>query len=171
MFRYIGPLLLPIAAVFASACLPATSKDAFIGGRDLIVCEGVFPLCRGKRASCRLDEESYIEGSFPGARQFMVETPDGNWNVRISLFLDPDVQPRSPGTDTDIYWYEPGCNTVHHFQLSVDEGNDDLFQEAGRDNVFEAEQVLRKTGDHLIEIASDSRTQYLLRADLLPIDE
>lgn len=154
---------------FAAGCLPASSEDAFVGSRSELLCQGVFNLCKGKRASCRVEKDDYLSGQLPGARQFMVETPPGSWNVKISLFFDPKQQPRSPGTDLDVFWYEPGCAEVFHFQLTRDLPGGDLFEKAGRDNVLEVEQVLRETGDHLIEISADAQTRFLLKVDVDPL--
>lgn len=153
-----------------SGCLPSTSEAAFIGDRSEILCQGVYQQCKGLSAGCRLDEGKYIVGQFPGGRKILVETPAGDWKVRILLFLDPTVQPRSPGTDTDIWWYEPGCADVYHYQLSHDTFAGDLFEKAGEDNVFEVEQAMVEEGDHLVEISSDARSRYLLRADVIPVD-
>jgi len=121
MFARSLPLLILLATMGPSTgCLPASSEDAFIGDRSELLCQGVFNLCKGKRASCRVEKDDYISGQFPGARQFMIETPPGSWNVTIAIFLDPKQQPRSPGTDLDVFWYEPGCAEVFHFQLTRD---------------------------------------------------
>lgn len=154
-----------------TGCLPGTSEQAFVGTRNEVLCQGVYQQCKGKSAGCRLEEDEYIAGEFPGGRKVLVETPPGDWKVRVMLFLDPNIQPRSPGTDTDIYWYEPGCADVYHFQLSRDRFAGDLFEKAGPDNVFDVEEKMIEAGDHLIEISSDARSRYLLRAMAVPVDE
>ena len=62
-----------------------------------ILCQGVFQQCPGKVARCRLEEDQYISGQFPGGQTVLVETPPGDWRLKVLLFLDPDIQPRSPG--------------------------------------------------------------------------
>ena len=144
----------------------STPESDFIGGRTSIACEGVFLQCKGLSAGCHLDDDHYVEGAFPGARKVLVKTPPGDWKIKILLFLDPETEPRLPGTDTDIYWYEPGCADVYHFQLSRARFAQDLFEKAGEDNVFEVEESVVEAGDHVVEISSDARVRYLLRAEV-----
>lgn len=140
----------------------------FIGGRTPIACGGVYPQCKGLSAGCRLQDDQYIESQFPGGRKVLVNTPQGDWKIRVLLFLDPESEPRSPGTETDVFWYEPGCADVYHYQLSRDRFAGDLFEKAGSNNVFEVEEGVVENGDHLVEISSDARVRYLLRVEVHP---
>jgi len=148
-------------------CLPTTSEAAFVGGREEIRCEGVWPVCQGKYAGCQLDEAHFVGGTFPSSRKVLVETTDGDWMIKVLLFLDPDVGPRFPGTETEISWYEPGCSDQYRWQMSLDNATTgDLFERAGRDNVFEIERAVIEPGDHLIEIYSDATSRYLMRIEI-----
>ena len=152
----------------ASGCLPATSEAAFIGSAEEIRCGGVFPACQGQFAGCVLDEEHFIAGAFPGSRKFLVRTPPGDYKIRVKLFLNPEVTPRFPGTELEISWYEPGCADQYRFQLSQDNTTaGDLFERAGRDNVFDTAHSVIEPGDHLVTVFSDATTRYLIKVELL----
>jgi hypothetical protein len=148
-----------------SGCIGTTSESSFIGDREIDLCEGTYNQCKGQVAGCKLDESFYIEGSFPGQRKFLVETRQGDWKVRVSLFLrDPRL---SPGTETEVTWFEPGCTDEYKFKLSKSVISGDLFEQAGRSQVFEVEQNVVEPGDHLITVWSDAVCRYLLRVEVL----
>ncbi|MCK5796747.1 MAG: hypothetical protein KAI47_06180 [Deltaproteobacteria bacterium] len=161
-------LILLAPAILAAGCFPGTSKAAFIAGADELRCSGVYPVCQGQVAGCMLDNGHYLAGVFPGSRKFLVETPHGDWKIRVKLFLDPTVGPRFPGTDLEIAWFEPGCTDQYDFKLSKDNTTaGDLFERAGRDNVFSTEHSIVDPGDHLVTIFSDATTRYILKVELL----
>lgn len=159
-------LLLPLLALLAGGCLNATSEASFIGGREEMLCDGVWPVCKGKFAGCLLDPDRHIKGSFPGTRKFLVETPAGDWSIRVLLFLEDRL---SPGTETEIRWYEPGCAEEYRYQLSTHKLAGDLFEQAGRSQVFSQEQAVVDYGDHLIEVYSDATCRYDLRVELIKL--
>lgn len=145
-------------------CLGTTSEATFIGGRQEDLCNGVYHQCKGQTAGCILDEDHYIRGTFPGERKFLVETTTGDWKIKVLVFF---AERLSPGTETEIRWYEPGCTDEYRYQLSKDQLAGDLFEQAGRDQVFEKENDVVEAGDHLVSIWSDSVTRYALRVEVL----
>ena len=90
--------LSPISLLWAG-CLGTTSEASFIGSREVDLCNGVWNVCKGHTAGCILDESHYIEGTFPGERKFLVETRQGDWKIKILLFLKDRL---SPGTETEF---------------------------------------------------------------------
>lgn len=163
-------LLLIAAALLLgnTGCFPGTSEAAFVGDATEIRCDNTIPHCLGLSAGCELREDQYLTGTFPGSRKFSVESPPGDWRIRVRLFLDPNVTPRFPGTDLEISWYEPGCADQYRFQLIKDNTTaGDLFERAGRDNVFEVEKSVVEPGDHLVTVFSDATTRYVLRVQLV----
>jgi hypothetical protein len=156
--------LLAIAGVALGGCLNATSEASFLGGRAEMLCDLAYPVCKGKFAGCQLDENHYIKGTFPGQRKFLVETVAGDWSIRVLFFLEDRL---SPGTETEVRWSEPGCSDEYRYQLSKHKLAGDLFEQAGRDQVFGVEHAVVDYGDHLIEIYSDATCRYDVRVELV----
>ncbi|MFH1131912.1 MAG: hypothetical protein V1754_11295 [Pseudomonadota bacterium] len=157
-------MLLAVVGLAFSGCLPGTSETAFLGGRAETNCSGTYPVCKGKFAGCRLDDQHFVTGNFPGSRKLLVETAPGDWIIRVKIFLSDQL---SPGTETEVSWYEPGCADQYRYQLTKEAFADDLFEKAGRDQVFEVEQGMAQPGDHLIEVYSDSTCRYALRIEAI----
>ena len=129
-----------------------------------MICDGVFPVCKGKFAGCAFDQDHYLQGTFPGSRKFLVETTHGDWVIKILIFLENRL---SPGTETEIGWFEPGCTEEYRYQLSKNKIAGDLFEQAGRKQVFEVERAVVEAGDHLVEVYSDATCRYDLRVEIL----
>jgi hypothetical protein len=146
-----------------AGCIDATSEAMFTGGRDVSLCDAVYPVCKGKFAGCTLDTAHYIQGTFPGTRKFLVETTPGDWVIKVQIFLENRL---SPGTETEINWYEPGCAEEYRYQLSKDKLAGDLFEQAGKSQVFVKERAVAEPGDHLVEIYSDATCRYDVRVDI-----
>jgi len=165
MLKKLLPLLMLVGSV--TGCLQMTSESTFVGDRSLDLCEGVFHQCKGQTAGCILDEEHYIEGTFPGERKFLVETTQGDWKIKVLIFL---AERLSPGTETEVRWYEPGCTDEYKYQLSKDNLAGDLFEQAGRSQVFEVEHPVIEAGDHLLSVWSDAVCRYDLRIEIHKLD-
>ena len=138
-----------------TAC--GVDEGDFIAGAKFDPCESNIPICQ-YTAGCAMGESKYIEGDFPGYVNFLVTTP-ADTTVVVKLFFKTRDH---PGEDTEIIWYEPGCNDSYEYRSD----GDDIFSIAGGDRVFAREQKLRQKGDHWIEIFSDARTHYFVRVDL-----
>ncbi|NOZ86990.1 MAG: hypothetical protein GXP49_12150 [Deltaproteobacteria bacterium] len=130
----------------------------FIAGADYDVCLANIPICRGT-AGCTLTEYKYLEGDFPGFRNFIVTSP-ADTKIKIKIFFKTREH---PGQDTTITWYEPGCTDSHKYESN----GADLFLKAGGDRIFAVEEKMRRSGDHLVEIDSDAHTHYFLRIELI----
>lgn len=126
----------------------------FTDGRTLIRCEDTFPVCQ-TTAGCVLGERQYLEGRFPGQRQFIVQAPADSL-IGVELFF---VEQTASGLETEIRWNEPGC---FDFQIWNSEGQD-IFRLAGQDNVLSQTRQVFESGDHLIEVFSDAVIDYRLR--------
>lgn len=148
--------VLAAAAALAAGCgLP---EAEFIAGADYEPCMANIPVCRGT-AGCTLTENKYLEGDFPGYRNFVVTSP-ADTKIRLKFFFKTR---KHPGEDTEIIWYEPGCSDSHKWES----GGADLFLKAGGDRIFEVEQKVKRSGAHLIEIDSDATTHYFLRVEVI----
>ncbi len=137
--------------------LCCTAEDVFIGDRVYDPCDGNWPVC-SYRAGCNLNEREYLAGTFPGSRRFIVET-EAEATIRVTIFYKEEI---SPGSDTEIHWYEPGCFERYSY---TSEGAD-LFREAGNTGLLEKERTVYRPGDHLVEVFSDAVASYLLRIDV-----
>ncbi len=134
------------------------SESAFTSGLDLTECNGTFPIC-ATTAGCILGPGQYLEGAFPGARQFIVVTPDEESVITVDIFFRTQ---EAVGFDTEISWFEPGCIDVFRYRS----GGIDIFQEAGNDRVLSVSQQVFEVGEHLVEVFSDARAEYLIRAQV-----
>jgi len=144
--------------VIALAMACGVSEGDFISGADHDPCESNIPVCQ-QTAGCAMGESKYIEGDFPGYTNFVVITP-ADATIVIKIFFKTREQ---PGVDTEIIWYEPGCNESYNYES----GGEDIFAvAAGADGVFTKEQKIKIAGDHLIEIYSDALTHYFVRVEL-----
>lgn len=153
-----------------AALADATTRELFIGSRELVACDEAVSVCTGQVAGCLLDEDHYLSGNFPGARKFAVETPAGSWKIRVLIYLDPTFPSRSPGTETEVHWYEPGCDDQYVYKLSTDSSaTGDLFARAEDDGVFAVEQVVSESGTHLVTVYSDATTSYDLRIEIVAV--
>lgn len=129
----------------------------FASGLDLDRCEDTFPVCQ-TTAGCLLGEGRYIEGRFPGQKQFIVPAP-ADAVVRVEVFF---TDQSAAGVDTEIRWHEPGCFETYRWNS---EGRD-IFLLAGPNRVLSQSQQVLQGGDHLVEILSDAVADYLLRVQV-----
>jgi len=134
----------------------AAGDAGFTGNRSLSPCSELISPCKGMVAGCILDDKHYIEGSFPGSRKFMVTAAAGK-KIRVLILL---LNKLSPGSWTEVSWYEPGCTDEYKHSVK------NLFSAAGADSVFEAEHGVVKNGDHLVTVFSDAVVKYLLRVEV-----
>jgi len=126
-----------------------TGRAAFIGNRSEVACDGALTVCKGQTAGCVLDDQHYLQGTFPGERKLIVETKASGKQIRVLLFLD---HKQSPGTELEVSWYEPGCADQYKYNLSKDPQAGDLFQKTGSKSIVQVEQVTTTAGDHLMTV-------------------
>ncbi|RME22570.1 MAG: hypothetical protein D6806_12790 [Deltaproteobacteria bacterium] len=148
-----GCFVLVLALV--GAC--GVDRGDFIAGADYEPCKSNLPVCQ-QTAGCALGENKYIEGDFPGYRNFVVTTP-ADTVIVVKIFFETR---QHPGEDTEIIWYEPSCYDFYRYRSE----GEDIFAIAGGDRVFEREQMVRNAGDHLVEVYSDAYAHYLIRVEL-----
>jgi hypothetical protein len=146
-------LVAPLAALAAAAC--GDAESVFVSGRAQLACDQALPVC-GSFAGCVLSPESYAQSAFKqgGTTRFIVRTT-GAADLEISLFFRTE---ESPGSDTEIAWYEAGCQQ----RYSAQSGGRDVFVEAGEARIFKRSQRLTTAGDHLVEVFSDAQAEVLL---------
>jgi hypothetical protein len=153
-----------LGVTLIAGCGLGNPEGNFISGRDEMLCSDVLPQCQGKAGGCVLDENHYITGAFPGTRKFLVETSQGDWIIKVLVFIEDRL---SPGSETEVHWYEPGCKDHYKYQLTTDSTSaGDLFEQAGKTQVFAKEHVVTEDGDHLIEVYSDATCRYAIRVEL-----
>jgi hypothetical protein len=158
--RVLHVFVLLLASALLNAC---SAEDIFTQGRVNEPCSGVYPTCHTQfAAGCYLDEDRYTEGQFPGARRVLVTTNQASQTIRVRLFLRSGTM-LFPGTEILVQAWEPDCGDVERdHRLDVD-----IFEEAGDDLTLLFDLPAASPGDHLIELYSDSATEYLLSAEQL----
>ena len=137
-------------------------EDLFTQGRAADACRATVPVC-STTAGCVLDAMNYTSGSFAqgGTRRLIVRTTSAA-TIEVDVFFATEG---TPGTDTEIGWYEVGCSG----RVSADSGGTDVFAEAGPDRVWKRSQKVNTAGDHLVEVFSDAQADYLLRVVVTPV--
>jgi hypothetical protein len=156
---------LPVWSGFlvASSGCSFGSEAAFIDTRVLDTCDLEVPVCN-TTAGCKMtEEESYLEGDFPGVRTFIVPT-EGEATIRISLYWREQL---GPGADTEFIWHEPACVDSFRFESQ----GRDIFADSNEQGIFVQEKKVFREGEHLIEVRSDATASYLLRTDVLTNSE
>ena len=133
------------------------AEGNFTGGLSRDRCDGTFPICQ-TTAGCTMGTGRYIEGQFPGSRQFIVPAPEEAL-ITVHIFFKTQI---ATGIDTEILWHEPGCFDTYQY---LSEGRD-IFLEAGNDKVFSQSKQVFLEGDHLVEIYSDAVGEYLIKVEV-----
>ncbi len=158
-------------ALFLTACLGCPiltscnfgSEAAFIGTALQLRCDDEIPICN-TTAGCKLvEEENYLEGSFPG-QQFLVVPTAGPAIIRVKILWRTRV---GPGADTEIQWFEPACVEEYSYESQ----GADIFADTNDRGIFQKEQKVFRAGDHLVVIRSDATADYLLRTEVLTESE
>ena len=135
------------------------SEAAFYGSRAFDTCDLELPICN-TTAGCKLvEEDRYLEGTFPGQRSFIVPTA-GEATIRVSIYWRSQL---GPGADTEIIWHEPACVDALRFESQ----GADIFADSNAQGIFIRDQRVFREGEHLIEVRSDATGDYLLRTDVL----
>lgn len=151
-----GLLAVALAALGSGCGLSAS--DNFTRGLTEDRCDGTYPIC-ATTAGCVLGENRYLKGSFPGTREVIVPAPAESI-VTVRLFF---VEQVAHGLDTRILLSEPGCIDTYEW---ASEGID-IFLEAGNDRVLEVTQEVFLDGDHLLEVSSDSVSDYVVQVEVV----
>ena len=146
-------LALTLAAAACSACGVGPESN-FTLGLDLERCDSTFPVCQ-TTAGCILTPEEYLEGQFPGAREFIVPSR-AEAVITVDIFFRTQ---QSVGLDTEVLWSEPGCFDSYQYRSD----GRDIFTEAGNDRILSVSQQVFLEGDHLVQVFSDAVAEYLIR--------
>ncbi|MHB8417919.1 MAG: hypothetical protein ACYDCL_07575 [Myxococcales bacterium] len=144
-------LALPLAVGLGLAC--GGPADSFTSGRAEDPCSETWPVCNTV-AGCILGDSNYVQGTFPGTYQYVVETA-GPATVTVNVFLQSVT---GGGSTTTIDWWETGCTSS--FPTTV-EGKV-FVGESQTLGVFTRQQSLTGVGDHLVTIQSDATASFLL---------
>ena len=161
--RVFRPVLALVAAVASVALSSAGcnfgSEASFIDTATLSQCDDEIPVCNTTAGCKMVEEDTYLEGSFPGQR-FMIVPTEGEALIRLKVFWRTQL---GPGADTDITWFEPACVDDFTFQSA----GADIFRDTNDQGIFIKEQRVFRAGDHLVQIRSDAVGDYLLRTEVL----
>lgn len=152
-------VLLPLVWVL-NGC--STPQDDFIGARVLDLCNESWPVCDGY-ASCLLGSESYTSGNLPGSGRIIVETVAPS-NIQLS-FLFSDLT--AAGGDFSIVWWEPGCTDA--VRTTVD--GQTVAGESQSIGIFARSAQLNVAGYHLVTYTSTTQASYLLKVDVLDLND
>lgn len=150
-------LTFAVALALAPALSPTEGcgnpADGFTSGRALDPCGETWPVCNTV-AGCILGGGNYVQGTFPGTFQYVVQTP-GPATVAVNVFLQNVT---GAGTNTTIDWWETGCGSS--FPQTV--AGSVFVGETQQAGMFTRSQALTGTGDHLVTIQSDATASFLL---------
>jgi hypothetical protein len=157
--------LLVLAAFFATVLGGCRfgAEGTFTAGATYDACDSSIPVCNTTAACKLVEEDGYTDGEFPGFKQLIIPTA-GEAVIRIKLFWRTQL---SPGADTEILWYEPACVEVFRWESQ----GVDIFDQTGRDGIWQEHHRVYREGDHLVEIRSDATGEYVLRPEVLTVDE
>lgn len=147
-------------AVVALASGCGGIREQFVGTRISDACDGEWNVC-STTVGCFLGDRSFVEGRFPGENRVGIQLFEPS-EVTVSLQLE---EVAGAGEQMVINFYETSCSARQRVEIT------------GRTLAGENEQVgwvarseeLSTIGDHLIEVQSDARAQYLLKIDVLPL--
>jgi hypothetical protein len=156
-------LLLTAALLVGTSGCTFGAEAAFAAGAEFNTCDQAIPVCNTTAGCKMVEENTYIEGAFPGFRQMIVPTA-GEAIIRVKILWRTQL---SPGVDTEVIWFEPACIDAFSFESQ----GTDIFQDTGRDGILVLEKRVFREGDHLLEVRSDATGEYLLRTEVLTPDE
>ena len=152
------------SVLISTLCMSCVSReDTFTEGRLERLCEASLPICQ-TRATCTLDEESYLTGVFPGAEKAMIYTPHPLTTVTVRFLLDEQAY---PGTEMIVRAHQIGCVELEETRL-VDVN---IFTRAGDDRILEFSFELEGRGDHLVEWFADATATYSVTVDFKQRDQ
>ncbi len=145
-------LFVCVVALSAAGCgIGSGAEGNFTSGLSHDRCDGTFPVCQ-TTAGCTMGAGRYLDGTFPGTRQFIVPAPE-DAIINVRLFFKSET---ATGIDTEIFWNEPGCFDTYQYQSN----GTDIFLEAGNSQIFEKQHQVFLDGDHLVEVISDAVAEY-----------
>ncbi len=152
-------VLLPLVWVLFGCGSP---QDDFIGARVLDPCNSSWPVCDGY-ASCLLGSESYTEGNLPGSGNIIVQTLTPS-QVTLSFYF---TNLTAAGGTFSVVFYEAGCTG----NVTVDVDGQTVAEESQSLGVFARSAQLSTTGYHLVTYQATTSAYYLLKVDVIPLND
>ncbi len=152
---YYGALVGAGLLFFSVGCV--SDEAVFTQGRLQAFCDRTIPMC-STRATCLIDDESFVKSQFPGGVRSVVRNTFDDDRLVVRILL---TEALAPGTVLQVDLQSADCGQVDMERIA----DVDLFQEAGNDRVFEFELDFHGRGDHLLSVFSDMNAQYLLTVD------
>jgi hypothetical protein len=137
-----------LLALASPAVLPSCGATA---GDSLNPCNETIPAPCGMIAHCVLDNDQYVEGTFPGMQTFVVRAPAPEM-VTFSFEFTNRI---SAGTTLTLSSTEPDCS-----QTSTYMNKTDIFMQAGASGILTFPITMTEAGDHLIQFSSDAYCSY-----------
>jgi hypothetical protein len=123
----------------------------FTSGKSPNACNDNIPAACGGMAHCVLDNDQYLQGSFPGSQSFIVRTQ----NPQTVTFSFTFENRETPGTGLQLTSTEPDCS-----QQSSYTSQGDLFEQSGASGVISFPIQMIEAGDHLVYFHSDAYCNY-----------
>jgi hypothetical protein len=155
-----GRRLLQGVLLVASLSACGGLEQQFIGSRILDQCNGQWNVC-DTTVGCFLGDANYVSGRFPGTNK-----------VAVTLFEPSQVTATfyptntgGAGSSTSVNFYETACTS----RIRLTTTGVAFMGEAQQTGFVVKSADLSGVGDHLIEVDSDARTEYLLKLDVLPL--
>ena len=136
----------PLTAVLLTSC-------GVTAGDGVNQCTQSIPAACGDIAHCVLDDDQYLQGTFPGSQIFVIRATEPE-QVTVSFQFDNRI---SPGTTLTLTSTEPDCSGESTYMSPGD-----IFQLAGASGVLSFPITMTETGDHLIQFTSDAYCSYQL---------
>ena len=154
--RYRQRALLAAASALLIGQMVGCISDESVFTRDRLeaLCDQSLPIC-ATRASCVLDEETYVRNQFPGGFRSIVRNDFDEETLVVRILLTETI---SPGTELHVELQSPDCGQVEEERIA----DVDLFEESGSDRTFTFELDFHGDGDHLLSVFSDMNARYLL---------
>ena len=147
-----------LVAILAAGC--GSIQDQFVGTRIEDECSGAWNVC-STTVGCFVGDRSYVVGRFPGINKLAIKLFEPS-EVSIGLFL---FETAGAGEQTVINYFEESCSS----RVRVEVSGKSFINENEKTGWVTRKAELSGTGDHLIEVESDSRTRYLMKIDVLPL--
>lgn len=138
--------------------------SVFVGDRIRNLCLEAYPTC-GTTAGCRLSDDQYVVGTFPGARRLVVHSEADETDLEVRIYLEEAI---SPGTEIQIQARDSDCS-LDIDDARFEDDDYDLIDEAGGDGLLLLDPLtVSGPGEHLIEVFSDARARYLMTVERVP---
>ena len=147
-----------LVSIVGSGC--GSIRDQFTGTRIEDECSGAWNVC-STTVGCFVGDRSFVEGRFPGTNKLAIKIFEPS-EVTIGLFL---FETAGAGEQTVFNFFEESCSS----RVRVEVTGKTMVGENERTGWSNRKAELTGTGDHLIQVDSDSRTRYLMKIDVLPL--